>query len=67
MASDEDEDGQVSSDSEVEELKELVQEEGEYTDDETSDSDGEADLKKRNKRAYWAAKAAVGVTSVDSD
>ena len=67
FTADEDEDGQVDSGSEDDEFRELVQEEGEYTDAETSESDGEADLKRRNKRAYWAAKAAVGITSVDSD
>lgn len=67
FTADSDDDVHDSSDSEGEELRELVREEGEYTDAETSESDGEADVKRRNKRAYWAAKAALGVTSVDSD
>ncbi|VDB82658.1 unnamed protein product [Peniophora sp. CBMAI 1063] len=67
FTADEDEDGQVSSGSDDEEFKQLVQEEGEYTDAETSESDGEANVKRRNKRAYWAAKAATGVASLDSD
>ena len=68
FTADEDEDLQVSSDSENGGLQELIQEEGQYTDADSSESDdGEAAVRRQNKRAYWAAKAAVGVTDVDSD